>query len=172
MDDEIDFLKKTQAWILVNPPLDHQVINNRSITNKNNDGSVQRFKTKFVACCFQTNCWSWLSRNVPVARFDSIRTILSITASNKIIYTNLTCFSLKNSTRLSTCSNQRDTRMELTVFASWIVVYMVKTDIKIFIVLHRYWRSIVSPAQIIAYLKMEIIETDWFSIQQSISMMD
>ena len=58
MDDEIDFLKKTQTWILVNPPLDHQVINNRSITNKNNDGSVQRFKTKFVACCFQTNCWS------------------------------------------------------------------------------------------------------------------
>ena len=73
MDDEIDFLKKTQTWILVNPPLDHQVINNRSITNKNNDGSVQRFKTKFVACCFQTNCWSWLSRNVPIARFDSIR---------------------------------------------------------------------------------------------------
>ena len=32
MDDEIDSLKKTQTWTLVNPPLDHQVIDNR-LTN-------------------------------------------------------------------------------------------------------------------------------------------
>ena len=39
------------------------------------NGSIQRFKAKFVARGFK--------RNVPVARFDSIRTILSIT-SNKM----------------------------------------------------------------------------------------
>lgn len=87
MDDEIDSLRKTQTWTLVNPPSDHQVIDNRWTYKLkiNSDGNIQRFKARLVARGFkQTAGVEYHETFSPVARFDSIRTILSITASNKM----------------------------------------------------------------------------------------
>ena len=51
------------------------------------DESVQRFKARFVARDFkQTVEVDYHETFSPVARFDSIRTILSITALNKIYF--------------------------------------------------------------------------------------
>ena len=50
-----------------------------------NDGNVQRFKTRLVARGFkQTAEVDYHETFDSVARFDSIRTILSITVSNKM----------------------------------------------------------------------------------------
>ena len=51
----------------------------------NNDGSIQRFKARFVVRGFkQTIGLDYHEMFSLVARFDSIRTILSITVSNKM----------------------------------------------------------------------------------------
>ena len=56
MDDEIDSLRKTQTWILLNPPSNHQIINNQWTYKLKMNNDV--FNDSRQDSLFQTNCWS------------------------------------------------------------------------------------------------------------------
>lgn len=87
MNEEVSSLKQNKTWTLVVPPTDHPIIDNRWTykVKTNNDGSIQRFKARLLARGFKQQAGvDYHETFSPVARFNSIRTILSVAASRNL----------------------------------------------------------------------------------------
>lgn len=55
MDEEFDSLIKNNVWTLVNPPIEHNVTDNKWVfkVKENPDGSINRYKARFVVRGFE-----------------------------------------------------------------------------------------------------------------------
>lgn len=87
MQDEYDLLIKNQTWNLVDRPKGQRVADNRWVfkTQRNTDGSLERFKARLVARGFtQEYGLSYEESFSPVVRFKSIRTILAVAAEKQM----------------------------------------------------------------------------------------
>lgn len=87
MNEEYDALIKNHTWILVNPPRNQKVIDNRWVfkLKQHLDGSIDRYKARLVVRGFtQEFGVDYQETFSPVVRFTSIRAILAIAASKKL----------------------------------------------------------------------------------------
>ena len=83
MDEEIECIEKNQTWELVDVPTDKDVINVKWIykTKQDVDGNVQKHKARMVARGFtQQPGIDFNETFAPVARMDTVRTVLAIAA--------------------------------------------------------------------------------------------
>jgi len=95
MDDEMMSLVENNTWELVQKPDDRMVIDNRWIyrVKMNVDGTVQKFKARLFAKGYSQQAGVDYNETFsPVARFDTIRDVLSVAASEKL---NLAHFDVK-----------------------------------------------------------------------------
>ena len=86
MDEEIECIEKNQTWELVNVPKDKDVISVKWIykTKQDADGNAQKHKARMVARGFtQQPGIDFNETFAPVARMDTVRTVLAIAAQNK-----------------------------------------------------------------------------------------
>ena len=86
MDEEIECIEKNQTSELVDVPKDKDVINFKWIykTKQDFDGNVQKHKARMVARGFTQQPDIILNETfAPVARMDTVRTVLAIAAQNK-----------------------------------------------------------------------------------------
>lgn len=86
MDEEIDSIEKNQTWELVNLPQGKEVIGVKWVykTKLNANGDVQKHKARLVAKGYsQQPGIDYNETFAPVARMDTVRTILAIAAQNK-----------------------------------------------------------------------------------------
>ena len=86
MDEEIECIEKNQTWELVDVPTDKDVITVKWIykTKQDADGNVQKHKKRMVARGFtQQPDIDFNETFAPVARMDTVRTVLAIVAQNK-----------------------------------------------------------------------------------------
>ena len=86
MDEETKCIEKNQTWELVDVPKDKDVISVKWIykTKKDVDGNVKKHKERMVARGFTQQ--PGIDSNetfAPVARMDTIRIVLAITAQRK-----------------------------------------------------------------------------------------
>lgn len=87
MDDEYNALIENQTWELVEAPKDQKVIDNRWVfkVKQNPDGTIERYKARLVVRGFtQQYGVDYEETFSPVARYTSIRLILSLAAINKM----------------------------------------------------------------------------------------
>ncbi|CAN6694158.1 unnamed protein product [Malus baccata var. baccata] len=83
MKDEISIIEKNGTWILVDRPSDKPVIGVRWVykTKLNLDGYVQKNKARFVAKGYSQNPGIDFNETfAPVARLDTIRTLITLAA--------------------------------------------------------------------------------------------
>ena len=86
MDEEREFIEKKQTWELVDVPKDKDVVSVKWIykTKQDVDGNVQKHKSIMVESGFtQQPDIDFNETFTPVARMDTIRTILAIVAQRK-----------------------------------------------------------------------------------------
>jgi Reverse transcriptase (RNA-dependent DNA polymerase)/gag-polypeptide of LTR copia-type/Integrase core domain/GAG-pre-integrase domain len=86
MEAEIYMIEKNNTWELVDRPKDREVIGVKWIykTKLNADGSVQKFKARLVAKGFkQKPGIDYYETYAPVARLETIRTIIALAAQKK-----------------------------------------------------------------------------------------
>ena len=86
MHEEIEWIEKNQTWELVDVPKDKYVINVKCTykTKKDVDQNAQKHKERMVARGFtQQPSIDFNETFAPVARMDTIRTVLAIAAQNK-----------------------------------------------------------------------------------------
>jgi len=86
MDDELKSLYENNTWELVVKPDDKIVIDNRWVykVKKNLDRTIDKFKARFVAKGYSQQAGVDYNETSPVARFDTIRAVLSAAASEKL----------------------------------------------------------------------------------------
>lgn len=87
MDEEYDSLIKNCTRLLVKPPKDQKVIDNRWVyrLKQNTDGSIDCYKARLVVRGFtQQYGVEYLETFSPVVKFTSIRTILALAASKRM----------------------------------------------------------------------------------------
>lgn len=87
MKEEIEALTKNNTWILVDRPINENVVDNRWVYKIKNEqrGQPMRFKARLVARGFtQEYGVDYCETFSPVVRFTSIRMILSIAAQRKM----------------------------------------------------------------------------------------
>nr|ABA95820.1 retrotransposon protein, putative, unclassified [Oryza sativa Japonica Group] len=86
MEDEIHMIEKNNTWELVDRPRDREVIGVKWVykTKLNLDGSVQKYKARLVAKGFkQKPGIDYYETYAPVARLETIRTIIALAAQKR-----------------------------------------------------------------------------------------
>lgn len=87
MDDEMKSLADNNTWELVSIPEGRKVIDNRWVyrVKLTTDGAVDKFKARLVARGFTQEAGIDFTETYSlVARFDTIRVVLSVAASEKL----------------------------------------------------------------------------------------
>lgn len=87
MNEEYESLVKNRTWILVDPPGDQKVIDNRWVfkLKRNPDESIDRYKARLVVRGFtQEYGVDYHETFSPVVKFTSIRAILALAASKQM----------------------------------------------------------------------------------------
>nr|CAH66391.1 OSIGBa0134J07.9 [Oryza sativa] len=86
MEDEIHMIEKNNTWEFVDRPRDREVIGVKWVykTKLNPDGSVQKYKARLVAKGFkQKPGIDYYETYAPVARLETIRTIIALAAQKR-----------------------------------------------------------------------------------------
>lgn len=83
MTEELDSLKRNKTWTLVKAPEDRKPIRNKWVFRlKTKHDGIDRYKARLVAKgCSQKPGIDFTETFSPVARFDSVRTLLAVAAS-------------------------------------------------------------------------------------------
>lgn len=85
MIEELEALAKNHVWDLVEPTIDQTIVDNKWTykLKRNANGDIQRYKARLVARGFtQRKGIDYTETFSPVVRFDSIRAMLAIAASD------------------------------------------------------------------------------------------
>lgn len=88
MDDEMVAIKKDATWELVDPPSEKEVIGVKWLykTKYATDGPIQRHKSRLVEKGYAHQpSIDYNETYAPVARFDTIRTILLLAPQYKLL---------------------------------------------------------------------------------------
>ena len=84
---ELDSIERNQVWTLVEPPVDRKPIKTKWVFKKKlgPDGSVKTFKARLVAQGFSQKLGiDYEETFSPVVRFESVRTVLALSAQNNL----------------------------------------------------------------------------------------
>lgn len=86
MDDEIESLRKNDTWDLVDLPTGKKVLTNRWVLRIKEDslGNVDKYKARLVIRGNFQKSGEYEETFSPVARFDTIRSVLSVAAAEKL----------------------------------------------------------------------------------------
>jgi len=86
MVEEIEMIEKNNTWELVDRPKDREVIGVKWVykTKLNSDGSIQKYKARLLDKGFKQKLGiDYYETYAPVARLETIRTIIALAAQKK-----------------------------------------------------------------------------------------